>query len=114
MLIRHKWGTKFTLKEAGECNGPWLQVDSGIHSCYCCILLAREKESQLKQLCANLHSLLCGENGLACSFYVLSPQINCKILFIENSFHLLQMFIERVLFAGDAGEDRINELLILH
>lgn len=55
-----------------------------------------------------------GENGLSCSFYVLVLEVNCKVLFIESSFCLPQMFIESMLFARHVGEKRINELLILH
>lgn len=50
----------------------------------------------------------CWENGLSCSFYVLGLQVNCKILFIENSFRLPQMFIESMSFARHVGETRIN------
>lgn len=56
----------------------------------------------------------CWENGLSCSFYVLGLQVNCKILFIENSFRLPQMFIESMLFPRHVGETRINQMLIQH
>ena len=46
----------------------------------------------------------CWETRLSCSFYVLGLQVNCKILFIENSLCLPQMFIESMLFARHMGE----------
>lgn len=60
--------------------------------------------SALKQVHAELHSLRLQEHGAPCSLYVLGLQVNCKILFIENSSRLPQMFIEPMLFARHAGE----------
>ena len=57
----------------------------------------------------------CWETGLSCSFYVLGLQVNCKILFIENSLRLPQMFIESMLFARHVGEseDKLDADLAL-
>lgn len=73
----------------------------------------RENQLKSKYMQISIYSC-CWETGLSCSFYVPGLQVNCKILFIENSLRLLQMFIESVLFARHVGETRINQMLILH
>lgn len=56
----------------------------------------------------------CQERGLSCSFYAVGPQVNCKILFIEKSFHLPQVFIESLQCLDWPEKGRMNGLLILH